>query len=116
MACRCIGGGTKRVNYLPGEDAEIEPVLTEGGGQKPETEMARLSNIIRDSNDLLGNIEWTDRDKTLTVIDEELPAKVSQDRAYQNAMVNSVQQAIRIELESALGRVVTELVADHTVL
>ena len=32
---------------LPDEDAEIEPVSTSGGGQKPEPEMERLSNIQR---------------------------------------------------------------------
>ena len=36
---------------LPDEDAEIEPVPTDGGGQKPEPEMDRLSNIIREFND-----------------------------------------------------------------
>ena len=33
---------------LPDEDAEIGPVPTEGGGQKPEPELDRLSNIIKD--------------------------------------------------------------------
>ena len=102
--------------YLPDEDAEIEPVPTNGGGQKPEAEMDRLSNIIREFNDLFGNIDWKDGDKIWRVIDEELPAKVAQDRAYQNAMANSDQQNARIELESALGRLVTELVADHAEL
>ena len=48
---------------LPDEDAEIEPVSTSGGGQKPEPEMERLSNIIREFNDRFGNIEWKDQDK-----------------------------------------------------
>ena len=61
---------------LPDEDAEIEPVSTSGGGQKPETEMERLSNIIREFNDRFGNIDWKDQDKIEKVIAEELPAKV----------------------------------------
>ena len=66
---------------LPDEDSEIEPVSTSGGGQKPETEMERLSNIIREFNDRFGNIEWKNQDKIEKVIAEELPAKVAGDRA-----------------------------------
>ena len=101
---------------LPDEDSEIEPVSTSDGGQKPETEMERLSNIIREFNDRFGNIEWKDQDKIERVIAEELPAKVAGDRAYQNAMANSDQQNARIEHDKALERAMTELLADHTEL
>ena len=101
---------------LPDEDAEIEPVFTSGGGQKPEPEMERLSNIIREFNDRFGNIQWKDQDKIEKVIAEELPAKVAGDRAYQNAMANSDQQNARIEHDKALERAMTELLADHTEL
>ena len=101
---------------LPDEDAEIGPVPTEGGGQKPEPEMDRLSNIIRQFNDLFGDIEWKDGDKIGRVISEELPAKVAQDRAYQNALANSDLENARIEHDKALERAMTELLADHTEL
>ena len=101
---------------LPDENAEIGPVPTEGGGQKPEPEMDRLSNIIRDFNDRFGNIDWKDQDKIEKVIAEELPTKVAGDRAYQNAMVNSDKQNARIEHDKALERAMTELLADHTEL
>ena len=97
---------------LPDEDAEIEPVSATGGGQKPEPEMERLSNIIREFNDRFGNIEWKDADKIEKVIAEELPAKVAGDRAYQNAMANSDQQNARIEHDNALERAMTDYVAD----
>ena len=97
---------------LPDEDAEIGPVPTEGGGQKPEPEMDRLSNIIRDFNDRFGNIEWNDQDKIEKVIAEELPAKVAGDRAYQNAMANSDRQNARIEHDKALERAMADYVAD----
>ena len=96
---------------LSDEDAEIEPVST-SGGQKPETEMERLSNIIREFNDRFGNIDWKDQDKIEKVIAEELPAKVAGDRAYQNAMTNSDQQNARIEHDKALERAMTDYVAD----
>ena len=101
---------------LADKDGKIGPVPTEGGGQKPELEMDRLSNIVREFNDRFGNIEWRDHDKIEKVIVDELPAKVSEDRAYRNAMANSDRQNARIEHDKALERAMTELLADHTEL
>jgi type I restriction enzyme R subunit len=98
------------------QDAEIEPVPTTGGGRKGEPELDRLSNIVRSFNEHFGNIPWNDKDKIRQVIAEELPPKVSADRAYQNAMKNSDKQNARIEHDKALERVMTELIADHTEL
>ena len=101
---------------LADEDAEIDPVSTEGGGQKAEVEMDRLSKIIQDFNDHFGNIEWKDEHKIQQVIGVELPAKVAADTAYQNAMANSDKQNARIEHDKALQRAMNELLADHTEL
>ena len=103
-------------SQLPDEDAEIGPVPTDGGGQKPEPEMDRLSNIIKSFNDQFGNIDWKDRDKIEQVIAEELPAKVAGDRAYQNAMANSDRQNARVEHDEALKRAITDYLVDHTEL
>lgn len=101
---------------MPDDDAEIEPVPTAAGGYRPEPDMDRLSRIVRDFNDRFGNIEWKDSDKIERVISEELPAKVSKDEAYQNAIANSDIQNARIEHDRALERAMTELLADHTEL
>ena len=112
--------GGRRIAYgLGGKrryPKKIGPVPTEGGGQKPEAEMDRLSNILREFNDRFGNIEWKDRDKIEQVIAEDLPRKVAGDRAYQNAMANSDRQNARIEHDKALERAMTEVLADHTEL
>ena len=101
---------------LPDEDAEIGPVPTTGGGQKPEPEMDWLSNIVREFNDLFGDIEWKDQDKIEKVISEELPTKVAEDTAYRNAMANSDRQNARIEHDKALDRAITDMLKDHTEL
>jgi len=101
---------------LPDADAEIGPVPASGGGRKPEPELDLLSNILKTFNEMFGNIDWKDRDKIGKVIAEELPAKVSSDRAYQNAMKNSDKQNARIEHDKALERAVIELLSDHTEL
>ena len=101
---------------LPDEEAEIEPVPTDSGGRKPDQEMDRLSSILKDFNEQFGNIDWKDQDKIEKVIAEELPTKVAEDRAYQNAMANSDQQNARIEHDKALERAMTALLSDHTEL
>ncbi|MCI1192371.1 type I restriction endonuclease subunit R [Calidifontimicrobium sp. SYSU G02091] len=97
-------------------DATVEPVPPGGGGFKLEPEIDKLSNIVREFNDLFGNIEWKDEDKIRKVITEEIPARVAQDKAYQNAQANSDKQNARLEHDKALNRVVLELLSDHTEL
>ena len=101
---------------LPDADAEIGPVPTSAGGRQPEPELDFLSNILKTFNEMFGNIDWKDADKIGRVIAEELPAKVSADKAYQNAMRNSDKQNARIEHDKALERAVIELLSDHTEL
>ena len=101
---------------LPDEDMEIEPAPTTGVGHKPDPELERLSNIIRNFNDRFGNIEWKDVDKIGRVISEELPSKVAADKAYQNAVANSDRENARIEHDRALQQAVIELLSDHTEL
>ncbi|MGE4442400.1 MAG: type I restriction endonuclease subunit R [Desulfomicrobium sp.] len=101
---------------LADEDGELEPVPLGGGGGKPEPELDYLSNIVKAFNDQFGSIEWNDEDKIRKVITEEIPAKVAADKAYQNAKQNDDKQNARIEHDKALGRVMMELLADHTEL
>lgn len=101
---------------LADEDAEIEPILVSGGGRKAEPELDHLSNIIKAFNDLFGNIDWKDGDKIRKVIAEELPVKVANDKAYQNAMKQDDKQNARIEHDKALERVIVEMLTDHTEL
>ena len=94
------------------EDAEIGPVPTEGGGRKPEQELDRLSNILKTFNDQFGTL-FTDSDRVLRRIHEDIAPKVAADRAYRNAQENTPHSA-RIELDEALRRVVGPLLKDDT--
>ena len=97
-------------------DAFIEPPPPGSGGGGGTPEIDKLSNIIRAFNDMFGNIEWKDGDKIRKVITEEIPARVAQDKAYQNAQANSDKQNAKLEHDKALNRVVLELISDHTEL
>ncbi|WP_133000236.1 type I restriction endonuclease subunit R [Luteimonas arsenica] len=101
---------------LDDADAVVEPPPPGGGGGGGEPDLDRLSNVIRQFNDLFGNIEWHDADKIKKVIAEEIPTRVARDKAYQNAQANSGKQNARLEHDKALNRVVLELLDDHTEL
>ena len=98
---------------LPDEDAEIGPVPTDGGGSSPEPEMDRLSNIIREFNDLFGDTEWEDADRIRKQVFETIPARVAEDTAFRNARQNSDRQNARIEHDKALSRVITSMMKDE---
>jgi type I restriction enzyme R subunit len=97
-------------------DAEIGPVPASGGGNRPEPELDRLSNIIKIFNDQFGNIRWTDADRVHKLITEDIPTRVAADTAYRNAKKNSDEQNARIEHDKALGRVMTAVLNDDTEL
>ena len=106
---------TERIRLVD-EDAAIDPILVGGGGYIQEPELDRLSNIIRAFNDQFGNIAWNDVDKIQSIITVDLPAKVSADKAYQNAMKQNDPQNARIEHDKALEKVIVEMLTDHTEL
>jgi type I restriction enzyme, R subunit len=101
---------------LDDKDAEIDPVPTSGGGRKPDSELDRLSNILKTFNDHFGNIPWTDADRVHRLITEDIPERVAADTAYTNARKHSDPQNARIEHDKALQRVMTALLKDDTEL
>jgi type I restriction enzyme, R subunit len=100
---------------LPDADAEIDPVPTTGGGRKPQPEMDRLSNIVNEFNQRYAG-DYKDPERTLGRINGEIPQKVREDVAFQNAKKNSDRQNAKIEHDKALKRVVTAMFKDDAQL
>ena len=97
---------------LEDEDAEIDPVPAGKVGHIVEPELDPLSKIIMDFNDMFGNIQWNDADNVQRQI-LQIPAMVSRDEKYQNAMKNSDEQEARTESERALQKVIFSIMADN---
>jgi type I restriction enzyme R subunit len=97
---------------LEDADAEVDPVPAGGIGGKREPELDLLSIILSAFNDLFGNIEWKDRDNVNRQI-AEIPAMVSKDQAYQNAMRNADKQEARTESDRVLQNVMFSIMADN---
>jgi type I restriction enzyme R subunit len=95
---------------LADQDAEIEPVPTEGGGRKGEPEMDWLSNILKSFNEQFGTL-FTDNDRVMKKIRDDIAPKVAADTAYKNAKENTPHTA-RMAHDQALNTVMQELVKD----
>ena len=81
-------------------------------GHKQDTELEALSSILELFNNTFGNIEWNDEDNIKRQI-YAIPAMVSKDEKYINAMKNSDEQNARAESEAALEKVILNIMNDN---
>lgn len=97
---------------LEDSDAEVEPVPTGGIGGKGEPEFDLLSSILTMFNDLFGNIDWKDVDNIKRQV-AQIPAMVSKDQTYRNAMRNADKQEARTESDRVLQSIIFSIMADN---
>ena len=99
---------------LEDEDAEIDPIQAERGGgvQKPLLQL--LSLILDEFNKTWGN-SFNNPDH-ITEIIKDMPDRVNEDEAYQNAKMHSDRQNAKIEHDAAMKRQITVMLWDNTEL
>lgn len=97
---------------LDDADSEIAPVPAGKSGHIVSPEMDLLSIIVSEFNDMFGNIDWKEPDNARRQI-LEIPAMVSKDEKYRNAMRNSDEQSAKLESERALQQVIFSIMADN---
>lgn len=97
---------------LTDQDGTIEPVPVAGGGYRSEPELDRLSNILRSFNEQFGTL-FSDGDRIIQRIRDDIAPKVAADEAFQNAQKNT-PAAARMEHDKALARVMLDLLKDDT--
>jgi len=102
----------QRAIILKDENAEVGPVPMDSSGGVREPELDYLTNIIQTFNDYWGNIKWNDGDNVRRQI-ALLPAMVSKDKTYQNAMRNADKQEARTESDKVLQKIIFEIMADN---
>ena len=89
---------------MPDDDAEIDPILADGGFVKPEPELDTLSRILSDFNNIWGTL-FTDADRVGNLI-ANFPMQVEADTAYRNARRNSARENAHVEHDAALRRAI----------
>lgn len=78
----------------------------------PKNKTLETSIIVSEFNDMFGNIDWKEPDNARRQI-LEIPAMVSKDEKYRNAMRNSDEQSAKLESERALQQVIFSIMADN---
>jgi type I restriction enzyme R subunit len=97
---------------LADNDAAIDPGTGEGGGFKQQPELEPLSKIIKAFNETFGTL-FTDSDRVVKKIREDVAPIVSANAAYQNAKQNTPHTA-RMAHDQALGMAMQILLKDDT--
>lgn len=97
---------------LADQDAEIDPAPMNAAGRKAEPELDRLSNILKTFNERFGTL-FTDADRVVKRIRNDIAPKVAADVAYQNARENTPHTA-RMAHDQALNKVMQHLLKDDT--
>jgi type I restriction enzyme R subunit len=92
---------------LAGEDAKIEPVPTYAGGRKSESDLDRLSNILKTFNEHIGAL-FTDSDRVAKRTRDDIAPQVAADASYKNANENTPHTA-RMAHDQALAKVMQHL-------
>jgi type I restriction enzyme R subunit len=97
---------------LADNDAAIDPGTGEGGGFKSQPELEPLSKILKTFNETFGTL-FTDSDRVVKKIREEVAPRVQANAAYQNAKQNTPHTA-RMAHDQALGMAMQILLKDDT--
>lgn len=97
---------------LADSDAAIDPSSGDGGGFKPQPELDRLSSILKAFNDSFGTL-FTDSDRVVKKIRDEVAPRVQANAAYQNAKQNTPHTA-RMAHDQALGMAMQILLKEDT--
>lgn len=103
----------ERQIVLENENAEVAPVPVEHGTGKPVPEMEALSTIVKDFNELFGNIDWKNRDEVQRQINE-LPARIASSVDFANAVKNGDSQVAQITFNDDMIAIVAAMLEEKT--
>jgi type I restriction enzyme R subunit len=97
---------------LADQEAEIDPLPIEGGGKKAEAELDPLSIILKRFNEQFGTT-FSDADRILRHIRDDIAPKVAADAAFRNALQNTPHTA-RLAHDQALAKAAQGSIKDYT--
>lgn len=103
----------ERQIVLENENAEVAPVPVGHGTGKPVPEKEALSTIVKDFNELFGNIDWKNRDEVQRQINE-LPARIAGSVDFANAVKNGDSQVAQITFNDDMIAIVAAMLEEKT--
>lgn len=105
---RIIKGEEQRIE-LENSDAEIEPTPVGKPKGKSDPDMAKLSEILDEFND----INWLDKEKAKQQL-EELPVRLQADEAFINAARNSDRETAQQQCNMSLMMIIAQMLNENT--
>ena len=103
----------ERQLVLENENAEVKPVPVGLGMGMSQPEMEALSNIVKDFNELFGNIDWKNRDEVQRQINE-LPKRIASSVDFVNAVKNGDRQVAQITFNDDMVAIVAAMLEEKT--
>lgn len=103
----------ERQLVLENENAEVKPVPVGLGIGMSQPEMEALSNIVKDFNELFGNIDWKNRDEVQRQINE-LPKRIASSVDFVNAVKNGDRQVAQITFNDDMVAIVAAMLEEKT--
>ena len=97
---------------LADQQAQIEPLPIEGRSKKPGPELDRLSVILQRFDEQFGTT-FSDADRILRHIRDDIAPKVAADPAFRNALRNTPHTA-RLESDQATAKAAQGSIKDYT--
>ena len=105
---RIIKGEEQKIE-LENSDAEIEPTPVGKPKGKSDPDMAKLSEILDEFND----INWLDKEKAKQQL-EELPVRLQADEAFINAARNSDRETAQQQCNMSLMMIIAQMLNENT--
>lgn len=105
---RIIKGEEQKIE-LENSDAEIEPTPVGEPKGKSDPDMAKLSEILDEFND----INWLDKEKAKQQL-EELPVRLQADEAFINAARNSDRETAQQQCNMSLMMIIAQMLNENT--
>lgn len=105
---RIIKGEEQKIE-LENSDAEIEPTPVGKPKGKSDPDMAKLSEILDEFND----INWLDKEKAKQQL-EELPVRLQADEAFINAARNSDRETAQQQCNMSLTMIIAQMLNENT--
>ena len=105
---RIIKGEEQKIE-LENSDTEIEPTPVGKPKGKSDPDMAKLSEILDEFND----INWLDKEKAKQQL-EELPVRLQADEAFINAARNSDRETAQQQCNMSLMMIIAQMLNENT--
>lgn len=105
----------KSQNIILKANGELKPSCADGSSTTPQTELEKLSSIVREFNEKFGNMSSEESDKIVKDL-HNIKNTMAKDERILNSLKNSDKQNLRIEFETILQEKFQDIIEENFAL